>query len=81
MPQAVAQERWQIVDRAGMDQVHFGWAGGIDPKEQHFIRLQGPSFIAELCNYQTDPQGTQANHIHSVWRDLGGDFNLPIASN
>jgi len=81
MPQAVAQERWQIVDRAGMDQVHFGWAGGIDPKDQHFIRLQGPSFIAELCNYQTDPQGTQANHIHSVWRDLGGDFNLPIASN
>ena len=81
MPQAVAQERWQIVDRAGLDQIHFGWAGGSDPKDQHFIRLQGPSFIAELCNYQTDPQGTQANHIHSVWRDLGGDFNLPIASN
>jgi len=81
MPQAVATERWQIVDKSGMDQIHFGWAGGTDPKDQHFIRLQGPTFIAELCNYQTDPQGTQANHIHSVWRDLGGDFNLPIASN
>jgi hypothetical protein len=81
MPQAVAQERWQLIDKAGLDQIHFGWAGGTDPKDQHFIRIQGPNFIAELCNYQTDPQGTQANHIHSVWRDLGGDFNLPIASN
>jgi len=81
MPKAVAQERWQIVEKAGMDQIHFGWAGGTDPKDQHFIRIQGPTFIAELCNYQTDPQGTKANHIHSVWRDLGGDFNLPIASN
>lgn len=81
MPQAVATERWQTVEKAGMDQIHFGWAGGTDPKEQHFIRLQGPNFIAELCNYQSDPQGTKANHIHSVWRDLGGDFNLPIGSN
>lgn len=81
MPQAVATERWQIVQKSGLDQIHFGWAGGTDPKDQHFIRLQGPSFIAELCNYQTDPQGNQANHIHSVWRDLDGDFNLPIESN
>ena len=80
MPQAVATERWQIVQKSGLDQIHFGWAGGTDPKDQHFIRIQGPTFIAELCNYQTDPQGTQANHIHSVWRDLGGDFNLPIES-
>ena len=78
MPKAVAAERMQLLEQSGLDQIHFGWAGGIEPKEQHFIRLQGPTFIAELCNFQTDPQGTRANHIHSVWRDLTGDFNLPV---
>ena len=52
----------------------------MQPTEQHFFRIQGPSFIAELCNYQTDPEGTAANHIHSVWRDLTGDFNLPLGA-
>lgn len=78
MPKAVADERWQLLNQGGIDRIHFGWAGGTAPGEQHFIRLHGPSFIAELCNFQTDPEGTRANHIHSVWRDLTGDFNLPI---
>lgn len=80
MPAAVAQERWRMLKKDGIAKIHFGWAGGTEPGEQHFIRLHGPSFIAELCNFQTDPEGTRANHIHSVWRDLTGDFNLPIPS-
>lgn len=80
MPKAVAEERWQLLRRGGVDGIHFGWAGGSAAGEQHFVRLHGPSFIAELCNFQTDPEGNRANHIHSVWRDLTGDFHLPIAS-
>lgn len=80
MPAAVAKERWQLVKRDGTEKIYFGWAGGTAPGEQHFIRLHGPSFIAELCNFQTDPEGTRANHIHSVWRDLTGDFHLSIPS-
>jgi hypothetical protein len=80
MPTAVASERWQLVKRDGTDKIYFGWAGGTAPGEQHFVRLHGPSFIAELCNFQTDPEGNRANHIHSVWRDLTGDFHLPIPS-
>jgi hypothetical protein len=80
MPAAVAQDRWSLLRREGFDRISFGWAGGTAPDQQHFIRLQGPGFIAELCNFQTDPEGNVANHIHSVWRDLTGDFHLPIAS-
>jgi hypothetical protein len=78
MPKVVAQDRLKLIEQNNGGKIHFGWAGGTDPKEQHFIRIQGPTFIAELCNFQTDPQGTTANHIHSVWRDLTGDFNLSI---
>jgi hypothetical protein len=80
MPETVAKERWQLLIHDGLDQIHFGWAGGTSAADQHFVRLQGPSFIAELCNFQTDPEGNRANHIHSVWRDFGGDFHLPIAT-
>jgi len=80
MPQSVSQERWKLITKDGLDTLHFGWAGGTQAGEQHFVRIQGPSFIAELCNYQTDPEGNRANHIHSVWRDLTGDFHLPVAS-
>jgi hypothetical protein len=30
----------------------------------------------ELVNYQSDPAGNPANHIHSVWRSLKGDFGI-----
>ena len=80
LPESVAKDRWNLIEKDGMDKIHFGWAGGMQPTEQHFFRIQGPSFIAELCNYQTDPEGTAANHIHSVWRDLTGDFNLPLGA-
>jgi hypothetical protein len=80
MPDPVAKDRWQLLIQSGLDKIHFGWAGGTETSDQHFMRVQGPSFIAELCNFQTDPQGNRANHIHSVWRDLTGDFHLPIQS-
>lgn len=80
MPESVAKDRWQGISQGGLDAIHFGWAGGTQSTDQHFFRITGPSFIAELCNYQTDPEGNRANHIHSVWRDLTGDFNLPLSS-
>jgi hypothetical protein len=29
---------------------------------------------------QPDAAGNPANHVHCVWRDLQGDFHLPIQS-
>jgi hypothetical protein len=53
--------------------VHFAWAGGFDPGQPHYYRLQGPRLLAEYDNTQRD-----ANHVHSVWRDPEGDFGFDV---
>jgi hypothetical protein len=68
LPDDVAGLRMDQVDKAGRN-VHFAWAGGIKPGDQHYYRVQTPSFLIELDDTQDD-----ANHIHSVWRDFNGDF-------
>jgi hypothetical protein len=62
----------------GIDQIHFAWAGSIQPGVGHYYCVQSPSFMLELVNVQSDPQGNPANHIHSAWRNLKGDFGQPI---
>ncbi|MFC0435659.1 DUF3500 domain-containing protein [Kutzneria buriramensis] len=49
--------------------VHFAWAGGVEPGQPHYYRLQGPRLLAEYDNTQRN-----VNHVHSVWRDPEGDF-------
>jgi hypothetical protein len=46
----------------------------------HYYRIQGPTFVLELVNIQADPAGHVANHIHSVWRSMQGDFALPATT-
>jgi hypothetical protein len=58
---------------AGLDAIHFGWAGGVEPGEPHYYRVQGPTFLVEYDNTQHD-----ANHIHTVWRDFDGDFGRDL---
>lgn len=58
--------RIQAMDPA---QLHFAWAGSLDPGEGHYYRIHAPSFLIEYDNTQND-----ANHVHSVWRDLENDF-------
>ena len=47
----------------------FAWAGGIEPGEGHYYRIQGTGFLLEYDNTQNN-----ANHIHTVWRDYKHDF-------
>jgi hypothetical protein len=49
--------------------LHFAWAGGLEPGEGHYYRLQGPTFLVEYDNTQNN-----ANHIHTVMRDSANDF-------
>lgn len=56
---------------AGVDRLHFAWAGGVRPGEKHYYRIHGPTHLVEYDNTQND-----ANHIHSVLRDLENDFGL-----
>ena len=51
---------------AGLERVHFAWAGPLDPGQAHYYRLHGPTLLIEYDNTQND-----ANHIHSVWHDPG----------
>ena len=68
-PEPRARAAWQDVLGAGLEQVHFAWAGGLRPGEGHYYSVAGPTFLLEYDNTQDD-----ANHIHSVWRDLRHDW-------
>ena len=57
------------LEKAGFDQLHFAWAGGLEPGKKHYYRVHGPTMLIEYDNSQND-----ANHIHSVWRDLQYDW-------
>jgi hypothetical protein len=54
---------------ATFDKVHFAWAGGTAVGEKHYYRVHGPTFLIEYDNSQND-----ANHVHTIWRDLERDF-------
>lgn len=77
MPKEVADRRIEAVREAGVDAIHFAWAGATKPGIGHYYRVQGPSFLIEFVNVQPDAAGNVANHIHCVWRDMAGDFGLP----
>lgn len=64
----IDQNREEQIKQAG-DKIYFAWAGGDEPGQGHYYRIQTPSFLVEFDNTQD-----HANHIHSVWRDYNGDF-------
>lgn len=72
MPPDVEKERRAKINEAGMDAITFAWWGSSEKNERHYYRIQGPTFLVEYNNTQND-----ANHVHSYWRNLSGDFNLP----
>lgn len=77
MTAEVAADRHKIIDNDGWNDIHFAWGGALKPGIGHYYRIQGKSFLIEFVNTQPDAAGNPANHIHCVWRDLTGDFNLP----
>jgi hypothetical protein len=66
---AIARPRLARIQEVGLDRLHFAWAGGLEPGDPHYYRIHGPTILIEYDNTQND-----ANHIHSVWRDLENDF-------
>ncbi|HEY1065891.1 MAG TPA: DUF3500 domain-containing protein, partial [Pirellulales bacterium] len=80
MPADVATERLAEIEAAGIEKVHFAWAGADRPGIGHYYRVQGPTFLLEFANVQPDAAGNPANHIHSIWRNMQGDFGIRIDS-
>ena len=52
-----------------LDELSFAWAGSVELGQPHYYRVQGGGLLVEYDNTQND-----ANHIHSVWRDMRADF-------
>ena len=76
MPDDVAARNMASVTSAPADQVYFGYSGKFEKGEPHTYRVQGPTFLIEFLNIQADSAKNPANHIHSGWRTLSGDFGL-----
>ncbi len=59
------------IQAAGLDNLWFTWAGYTEHVlgKPYYYRLQGPTIIIEYDNSQNN-----ANHIHTVIRDLKNDF-------
>jgi hypothetical protein len=72
----VAAAEMADVEKAGIDQVYFAFAGDTEPGKPHTYRIQGPTFLVEFLNEQADSAKNPANHIHSVWRRIKGDFGF-----
>lgn len=62
----LARAHMERIERAGVDRLHFAWAGSSTPGRPHYYRIHGPSHLIEYDN--------RGNHIHTVFRDLEGDF-------
>lgn len=65
----LADGQMKKIEEAGFENLHFAWAGGLNPGEEHYYRVHGPTVLIEFDNTQGD-----GNHVHSVWRDLTDDF-------
>ncbi len=72
MPEQIQQAREEQIRKAGRN-IYFAWAGGSEPGQGHYYRVQTQTFLVEYDDTQNN-----ANHIHSVWRDFNGDFGLDL---
>jgi hypothetical protein len=61
------------IKKAGLDNVYFAWMGTETRGQAHYYRVQSPVFLIEYDNTQNN-----ANHIHSVWRDLRNDWGIDV---
>jgi hypothetical protein len=57
------------IKKAGIENLSFAWAGNLRYGLPHYYRIQGPMLLIEYDNIQTN-----ANHVHTIVRDLTNDF-------
>ena len=65
----LALQKMKEINKYGIDNICFAWAGPTEPGKEHYYRLHGGNFVVEFDNRQNG-----ANHVHSVWRDVENDF-------
>ncbi len=65
----LARAQTEKIEKAGTASIRFAWAGDTRPGGVFYYRVQGPTFVLEYDVTQRD-----ADHVHSVFRDLENDF-------
>jgi hypothetical protein len=73
LPTELAKIEQIKLQNTDSNDIHFAWAGSKDRDKPHYYRLHGTFFFVEYDNTQNN-----ANHIHTVWRDLEDDFGLDL---
>ncbi|MGE3537506.1 MAG: DUF3500 domain-containing protein [Candidatus Tectimicrobiota bacterium] len=69
----MAQTALHKATAAGIETIHFAWAGSHTPERPHYYRLHGPTLLIEYDNTQNG-----ANHVHSVWHDPMNSFGQDL---
>jgi hypothetical protein len=69
----IGLQTWQDITAQGIERLTFAWSGATEPGAGHYYSIAGPTFLAEYDNTQDN-----ANHIHSVWRDLRNDWGTDL---
>ncbi|MDO1451164.1 DUF3500 domain-containing protein [Rhodocytophaga aerolata] len=69
----MTENQKQKINKAGMDNLLFAWAGSTQRGEKHYYRILGPTILIEYDNTQNN-----GNHVHTVVRDLANDFGEDI---
>ena len=64
MREDIAAPALAKVREAGLEALHFAWAGSLARGRPHYFRVHGPTALIEYDNTQDG-----ANHVHSVWID------------
>ena len=64
----LSEPYWRKLE-AELEAVTFAWTGGEEPGQGHYYTIKAPSWLIEYDNTQNG-----ANHIHSVLRDISGDW-------
>jgi len=69
----LSSQYWRKLEQAGLDSMTFAWAGSLEPGQGHYYAIKGATFLIEYDNTQNG-----ANHIHSVLRDISGDWGEDV---
>ena len=70
---ALAASQKARLEAAGIDSLHFAWAGSTTPGAEIYYRVHGPTVLIEFDNTMDD-----AEHIHTLWRDPTQDFGRDL---
>lgn len=61
------------MENNGKGGIHFAWAGSLKPNEAYYYRIHSEDVLIEFDNSQNN-----ANHVHTVVRDLENDWGKDV---